>query len=118
MTVSKQMCPKPVSRELWRFSDVEAHWDELMLRSWVTRGGNRELYQEGAVTRMLAPRDLVARYLGSDGVLPAGAAMFCGTLPVNGTIAGGERFEIELEDPRLKRKLQHAYAVRCLHLAD
>src|SRR6266436_3798113 len=58
VTVSKQMCPKPLSRQLWRFSDVESHWDELMLRSWVTRDGRRELYQEGPVTRMLAPRDL------------------------------------------------------------
>ena len=118
VTVSKQMCPKPVSRELWRFSEVEPHWDELMLRSWVTRGGQRELYQEGAVTRMLAPRDLMARYLGCDAVLPAGAAMFCGTLPVAGVIGGGERFEIELEDPRSKRTLRHAYTIRCLDMAD
>ena len=118
VTVSKQMCPKPVSRGLWRFSDVESHWDELMLRSWVTRGGKRELYQEGPVTRMLAPRDLMARYLGRAGELPAGAAMFCGTLPVNGTIGAGDRFEIELDDPRSKRTLRHAYTARCLDLAD
>ena len=118
VTVSKQMCPKPLSRELWRFSDVESHWDELMLRSWVTRGGKRELYQEGPVTKMLAPRDLMTRYLGRDGVLPAGAAMYCGTLAVNGAIGGGERFEIELDDPRSKRTLQHTYTARCLDMAD
>jgi uncharacterized protein DUF2848 len=119
VTVSKQMCPKPVGRALWKFSDVEARWDQLMLRSWVTRRGARELYQEGPVTRMLAPRDLMARYLGSPGVLPVGTAMYCGTLAtVSGAIGGGERFEIELEDPRSQRKLQHAYTAHCLEMAD
>ena len=118
VTVSKQMCPKPVSRELWAFRDIESHWDELVLRSWVTRQGTRELYQEGPVTRMLAADDLIGRYLGRRGALPVGTAMYCGTLTVNGAISGGDRFEIELEDPRLKRTLHHAYAARCLEMAD
>ena len=118
VTVSKQMCPKPVSRELWAFGDIESHWDDLVLRSWVTRQGTRELYQEGPVTRMLAADDLIGRYLGRRGALPVGTAMYCGTLTVNGAIGGGERFEIELEDPRLKRTLHHAYAARCLEMAD
>ena len=118
VTVSKQMCPKPVSRELWAFGDIESHWDDLVLRSWVTRQGARELYQEGPVTRMLAADDLIGRYLGRRGALPVGTAMYCGTLTVNGAISGGDRFEIELEDPRLKRTLHHAYAARCLEMAD
>jgi len=118
VTVSKQMCPKPIGRELWKFSDVEAHWDELMLRSWVTRRGTRELYQEGLVAKMLAPREVMRRYLGTPGVLPPGTAMYCGTLTAIGEIAGGERFEVELEDPRSKRTLQHAYVARCLAMTD
>lgn len=118
VTVAKQMCPKPVGRELWPFHDVAGHWDELVLRSWVTRDARRELYQEGAVTMMLPPDDLMARYLGSPGTLPAGTAMFCGTLPVHGEIRGGERFEVELEDRRLQRVVTHGYAVRCLDVAD
>jgi len=118
VTVSKQMCPKPVSRELWAFRDIESHWDDLVLRSWVTRQATRELYQEGPVTRMLAADDLIGRYLGRRGALPAGTAMYCGTLTVKGAIGGGDRFEVELEDPRLKRTLHHAYAARCLEMAD
>jgi uncharacterized protein DUF2848 len=118
VTVSKQMCPKPISRELWPIAEVEDHWDALTLRSWVTRDGTRELYQEGAVTRMLAARDLMARYSGTDTGLPAGTVMFCGTLPVQGRIGGGERFEIELSDPVRNRILRHAYRVRCLDIAD
>ncbi|MGH8435326.1 MAG: DUF2848 domain-containing protein [Pseudomonas sp.] len=118
VTVSKQMCPKPISKELWAFEDVRQHWDQLVLRSWVTRDGKRQLYQEGPVTRLRTPDDLMARYVGPSAVLPPGSAMFCGTLPVNGEIRGGELFEIEFEDPVLHRALRHSYRVRNLTIAD
>ena len=118
VTVSKQMCPKPIGPELWRLADVQAHWDSLQLRSHVTRGGARRLYQEGPVSKMLSPSDLMARLPDSPGKLPPGTAMFCGTLTVQGEIGGGEAFEIELIDPVRKRVLKHRYATRGLAIAD
>jgi Protein of unknown function (DUF2848) len=118
VTVAKQMCPKPVSRTLWKMAELEGRWDELTLRSWVTRGGRRELYQEGRVTKMREPRDLMSRYLGHAGPLPVGTAMFCGTLAAIGPVSGGDSFEIELEDPHASRSLRHAYATRRLEIAD
>jgi len=117
VTVSKQMCPKPLGRELWPFAEADAHWDRLVLRSHVTRGGRRALYQEGEVAQLLAPRALLERFSGS-AVLAPGTAMFCGTLAVRGEIGGGERFEIELHDPVRNRSLRHEYAVRELAVAD
>jgi hypothetical protein len=118
VTVSKQMCAKPVSVELWPMAELKDHWDSLMLRSFVTRNGKRELYQEGPVTKMLAPQDLIGRYLNGADKLPVGTAMYCGTQPVIGTIGGGEKFEVEIEDPVKKRTLKHAYSVRSLAYAD
>lgn len=118
VTVSKQMCPKPLGRDLWVFAELEPHWDTLVLRSHVTRKGKRMLYQEGPVSRMLAPRDLLARFSGPTGFLAPGTAMFCGTLAVRGEIGGGERFEIELHDPVMNRSLRHEYAVQALAIAD
>ena len=117
VTVSKQMCPKPLAPELWAFAELDPHWDRLVLRSHVTRGGRRRLYQEGEVTQMLAPLELLRRLSGS-AELAAGTAMFCGTLPVRGDIGGGERFEIELHDPVKGRSLKHEYTVRELAIAD
>lgn len=118
VTVSKQMCPKPVSRELWTFTDLQGHWDSLVLRSWITRDGKTELYQEGTVTRMLAPLDLIARYTGGDKTLPIGTAMYCGTMPLLAKIGSAQRFEMELEDPVLGRSLRHSYAARELPYND
>jgi hypothetical protein len=118
VTVAKQMCPKPVSRQLWRFDEIEGHWDDLVLRSWVAEGGTRELYQEGPITQVLSARELMKRYLGRPAILPIGTVMYCGTLAVNGVIRGGQRFDIELDDPTLKRKLTHTYVARCLSASD
>jgi hypothetical protein len=112
VTVSKQMCAKPVTTELWRFADVEAHWDELLMRTWRERNGERVLYQEGPVTRMLAPRDLISRYAPNG--LPTGTAMFCGTQPVLVDMGFGDVFEMELFDPKRKRSLRLKYAIEAL----
>jgi hypothetical protein len=113
VTLSKQICAKPVSPTLWRFGDVAPHWEKLVLRSFVTRGGKRRLYQEGPVTTMRAPEELIRLYTGG-GTLPPGTAMFCGTLAVHGGIEGGELFEMELDDPVLGRKLTHSYHIEQL----
>ncbi len=107
VSLSKQMCAKPVAPILWRLADVRGHWDRLMLRSWATIGGQRMLYQEGPVTTMREPEDLMGRYGG----LPPRTAMFCGTLAVKGGIRTADAFEMELEDPVLGRSIRHAYRV-------
>lgn len=117
ITVSKQMCDKPMSRQVWRFEDVEPHWDELLLRSFVTVDGVREPYQEGTVAGMLAPRELIARFESEGNHFTDATLMFCGTLPTHGGVRPAERFEMELEDPRDKRRLEHAYEIRTLPIA-
>ena len=118
ITVSKQMCAKPVAPAAWRHAEVAGHWDELMLRSWAVEGGDRRLYQEGPVSAMRMPGDLIARHFDGAGELPAGAAMFCGTLAVRGDVAAADRFELDLEDPVLNRRIRHGYDVRSLPIED
>ena len=110
VTVSKQICAKPVGRFAWRFDDVQAHWDRLILRSFATINDQRRLYQEGAVAGMRSPSDLIKLYNGQSS-LPPGTAMFGGTFAVHGGIAAGGLFEMELDDPVLGRKLMHRYAI-------
>ena len=43
VTVSKQMCDKPIAQQVWRFAEVEAHWDQLVMRTWRVRDGERAL---------------------------------------------------------------------------
>jgi len=113
ITVSKQMCDKPLAPELWSYDDIAPHWDQLVLRAWTVTNGKRELYQQAAVSSMLSPADLIQQYTGSD-ALPEGFAMFSGTIPAIGGLRPSQRFEFEFEDPVLGRSLRHGYAVRTL----
>lgn len=113
VALSKQLCSKVVGTGLWRYDDVAKHWDELILRAWATIDGKRVLYQEGAVSGLRSPDDLMTRYR-NEASLPPGTLMFGGTLGAIGGIRPSTRFEFELEDPVLKRKLGHAYDVEAL----
>jgi hypothetical protein len=109
--VSKQMCDKPVASVWWSFDDVARHWDDLILRSQI--GPERMLYQEGRVSSMLEPAELVSRY-ASSAALPDKTLMFCGTLPALGGVRPSQHFTFELEDPVLGRKISHEYRVHSL----
>jgi Protein of unknown function (DUF2848) len=113
VTVSKQMCEKPIASTFWAYDDVAAHWDRLLLRAYVVENGKRALYQEGVVTAMMHPRALMSRH-ATDGQLPDGTLMFCGTLAAHGGVRATREFAFEMEDPVLGRRIAHAYKVRTL----
>lgn len=113
VALSKQLCSKVVGTGLWRYDEVAPHWDSLILRAWATIDGQRVLYQEGAVSDLRSPADLMQRY-SNTATLPPGSLMFGGTIGAIGGIRPGTRFEMELEDPVLKRKLGHGYDIEAL----
>jgi hypothetical protein len=112
--VSKQMCDKPVAAQWWLFTEVAPHWDRLLLRSHI--GPERTLYQQGSVTAMLEPQELIARY-APGATLSDDTMMFCGTLAALGGVRPSSDFGIELEDPVLGRIIRHHYHVECLPIA-
>jgi hypothetical protein len=108
IALSKQLCGKVICSELWRLDEIVGHWDRIIIRSFATIGGERVLYQEGPLAAMRTPQDLIARYgrpLGESTI------MFCGTLGAKGGIRPASRFEMELEDPMLNRRMTHAYDI-------
>lgn len=109
VTVSKQMCDKPMAAHFWAYDDVASRWDQLILRSYAVENGKRSIYQEGTVAAMLAPQDLLTRY-GQD-KMTEGTLMFCGTLAAHGGVRPTPEFAFEIEDPVLGRKISHAYRV-------
>ena len=110
VTVSKQMCDKPMAVELWPLAEVATHWDSLTLRAFIVNGGQRELYQQGSVGALLPAGELLERYKENHGAaFQPGDVMFCGTLAAIGGLRPAQRFEFELEDPVLNRKITHGY---------
>jgi hypothetical protein len=115
ITLAKQLCPKVVAPELWSFREVEPHWDALMIRAWATIGGERVLYQEGNVTVMRHPRELIKLYTERTSLnFGPGFAMYGGTFAAIGGIRWADEFEFALEDPVLKRSISHRYKMKSL----
>lgn len=110
ITLSKQICDKPLAAALWRIEDVAPHWDRLRLSAWCDFGEGEVLYQQATLDAMREPAELIAKGFGADD-LPDGAVMFGGAPSAIGGIRPAANFRMELADPVLGRSLTHAYTV-------
>ena len=113
VTLSKQICAKPLGTCVWPLAEVVDHWDELELTSSVSLDGEEVPYQHGRVSALRNPLALAEAYCGGR-ELPPRTAMFCGTLPAEGGVRFANRMALQLHDPVLKRTLQHCYAIKPL----
>ncbi len=113
VTVSKQMCDKPIAPVLWLFDDLINHWEGIIMRSYIIENGERVLYQEGTVVTMLDPLELLHGFMPL-AQLPDGFVMMCGTFAAKGGIRPSSRFEFEMEDTVLKRTIRHGYSIKTL----
>lgn len=117
VAISKQVCAKPISPDVWLYDDVADHWDELVMRSYRIVNGQKELYQQGQTHHLLAIPDLIQKLTQSN-EFPKNYAMLCGTQAVLTKIAHGDEFIVELHDPILNRTLSHHYTVTTLAMVD
>lgn len=117
IAVSKQLCAKPIAKVLWRFDEVANHWDDLIIRAFATIDGTRVMYQEGRLSAMRQPPDLIAR-VEPKAALTSGTVMFCGTIGAIGGIRPATRFEMILEDPILGRTIEYAYDIDALPIVS
>ncbi len=111
---SKVICPKVVSREVWKLADVEPHWERLKLQSWIEVDGQRTLYQEGSLADFLTIDDFLdgVRSVVKDGALD-GMVLYMGTMPsLGGELLFSPTFEGRLSDDVLGRELSFRYSTR------
>jgi hypothetical protein len=111
---SKQMYAKCLPPECWPYPDVKDHWEKLILRCWVTKGPERILYQEAALSVILDPQELMGKMPREGMDKKESFILFSGTIPTKGGLIFGDSYELEMEDPLLKRAIRHSYRVRIL----
>lgn len=115
ITVSKQMCDKPLCPRLWPFAALENHWDTLEIESRAVIDGQEVPYQKGTLAAMLPPRDLITAFEAESGTnFGPGDVMMGGTLPAIGGVRPADRFEFTLHDPQSGKSLAHRYEVQAL----
>lgn len=114
VALSKQICPKPIASTAWPFAEVADHWDQLIIRSWIDENDTQTLYQEGPLSSLRTPQDLILGLTGGEAALPENTGMICGTVGAIGGIRPSARFTMELFDPVLKRRIRHGYTIETL----
>ena len=115
VAAAKNICPKVIAKKVWRYESVIDHWDNLILRAWVEKEGQRHLYQDGRLTALMRPEELIngvrAHVEGELG----GMVIYGGTVPAIGGIYCSPRFEAELVDENLGRSIRFTYSVQPLN---
>ena len=111
---SKQMYAKCFPSECWPFSDVKDHWDKLIIRCWVYKGIERTLYQEAPLSSILGPQELMEKMPDVGGMKGKAIVLFSGTIATKSGLMYGDSYELEMEDPVLKRLIRYQYKVRVL----
>lgn len=106
----KQMCPRVVGPRVWRYADVEDHWDDLELFSSMIVDGQAVPFQKGPLSILLPLSNLLA----DSGFARDGLVLYCGTIAIADYVFG-EAFSIKLYDPVLDRTLQHTYSTCVLN---
>jgi hypothetical protein len=107
---SKQMYAKVMAPTVWPYEEVRDHWDRIFIRSWT----DRKLYQEDSLASILSAETLLDLLPADDGLPTDDLVLFSGTIATKLGLAFGESFEIEMEDPVLKRTIHHGYRIRIL----
>ena len=111
---SKQACPNIIARSVWPVDELIDHWDKNQLRAWVTKDGNRSLYQDQTFADLLPYKEFLdfvhTRIKGSLENVP----IFSGTIPTIEGLVFADHFEMEMNDPVLNRSIRHQYSIRPL----
>ncbi len=105
VAISKQMCPKPLGRDVWRYADIAGRWDTLRLESDM----DGEPYQRGTMAAVQDPIALAADYFQGYKAVPPEFAMFLGTVPALGGVRAGKTFSACLADDETGRALTLDY---------
>lgn len=115
ITVSKQMCAKPMASTLWPYDEVKDDWDKLGIASDISENDTKVSYQSGTVAAMLSVSDLIKAYEEETGnSFGPGDAMMGGTLAAIGGVRPASQFNFSLIDFKSGRTISHGYDIESL----
>ena len=112
-THSKNVAPDIVASDLWRLSDVEEYFDDLVLECKVRSNGVWQVVQQAPCSTLRSPGFWVGHpFFG--GSLPEGAVIFSGTINHLSGMIRGDAYEVSISDPRTGRNIRHVYSCEAI----
>lgn len=113
---SKQVAPNVIAPEVWRWEEVEPHWNDVQMECVVGVGGVESLYQQASVSEFWTPLEMLEGLRRKIVPTRGTIALFSGTVVSLGNeIIFGDSWTIRMIDPVLKRTIEHTYTVTVLN---
>jgi hypothetical protein len=110
---SKQLCAKPVAREVWDYDEIADRFAAIRLVSSQTVNGEMIDYQAG-VTGDLLPLETILAKVGREIVDLEDCIVYTGTVPLKQGFKFGERFSCALIDDGTGRRIDLVYDIRVI----
>ncbi|SES06644.1 DUF2848 family protein [Salisediminibacterium halotolerans] len=112
---SKQVCDKPLSKNIWPVKDIADHWDQIELKTELLINGEWKTYQNHDLSAILPVEEIISHLKKHD--MPThNAVYYIGTVPLLLDFTFAERYVMTLHDPVLSRSLMLTYNVRQIDL--
>lgn len=103
---AKQICLKPISKEIWLYDDIKDHFKEIELNS----KSDNEDYQKGTLADILSVEEIIKELEDRVDTID-NCIIYSGTVPVLSGFKFGKNFYLELVDKKLNRKISFDYNV-------
>jgi hypothetical protein len=110
---SKQLCAKPVAREVWDYEEIAGHFASIRLVSGQTVKGEAVDYQAG-VTADLLPLETILAKVRREIPDLEDCIIYTGTVPLKQGFKFGERFSGALIDDAMGRRIDLGYDIRVI----
>ena len=110
---AKQVCPKPIGHDVWKYDDLKDHWDSIKLNSYQTVDGKEIPYQQGTLADILPVEHLLKELRERIGDV-SHCVIYSGTVPVLNGFQYGENFRCEMIDETLNRSLSMNYNIHVI----
>jgi hypothetical protein len=110
---SKQLCAKPIAREVWDYEEIAGHFASIRLVSGQTVKGEAVDYQAG-VTADLLPLETILAKVRREIPDLEDCIIYTGTVPLKQGFKFGERFSCALIDDAMGRRIDLGYDIRTI----
>jgi len=107
---SKQVCLKPISKDIWNYNHIKDHWDDIELKSYVIVDDKEIEYQAGTLKDILPVETILNELENRIGNID-NAIIFSGTVPLKNNFAYGTKFRAEMIDKKLNKIIDLNYKI-------
>ncbi|OLR64393.1 MULTISPECIES: DUF2848 family protein [Peptoniphilus] len=110
---SKQVCLKPIAKEIWDYDDIKDHWDSIKLVSSQVINGKEIEYQNDTLASILPVEKIITELKERVGNIE-NSIIYSGTVPLVDGFKYGNKFNSKMVDDVLGKTINLNYEINVI----